>query len=227
MYTNVIDSAPSKKGMRPGINDCKVDYIKLVAVSTDYYKGNALDIGINIDDNVTNYRIFPVNVEKEKKYYDKNPKLDYKTQEVIPFNKVLEKLYRDKSALLKHFFTAFINLEVFDTAVNNYLSNTGGSATFEQFVTFCVSLLPANYNQIPAKVVAGYRKDSKYYEIPKALYVVGNFFTTDLCPDRKLVEPNSDSMKMKPWGSAAMPDVVENDEVVTTNDSNTSDEMPF
>lgn len=206
MYGIVIESGNSSSSIKAGVNNCKMSSFKLVHIATENYTGHALDVVFSFDQGEKSIRFFPVNEAKIKQNFEANPNsLSGKPRKL---EDVIQKEYSDLSSMVKHLVTGFVTEDVWNASITAWLANAGGKTTFEQFVTVAASMLPPNYASIPAKVVVGYPKNSKYYEIPRKMYLAGNMFTTDLNETRILVEPDTKYFKMTPWGNAEEPSVV-------------------
>lgn len=188
MSYGIIVESKGNGGMKAGVNNCKVTSAKLTTINSEKYKGSAVDIMFTFESGgERNMRLFPLNKSAIAADIEKRPHAytDAKTGKVKNVEEVFNAQTSEFTLFVKHFVTGFVTESVWDTSLLNWL-HSGAPQTFESFMGFAISLLPANYTMIPTKVLAGYTKNSEYYDVPTAskawMFKDMVWFSTDLNP---------------------------------------------
>jgi len=196
------ETAPSIKA---GAQSCTLEKFELSMVTTDKYKGPALDIVFRLASGQDlNIRKFPIDKAKIASDMDKYPeRFKKKDGTMRSVDEVYGAKTKDLSSYIKHIVTGFVTEAVWMekmnewVQVNNFVPGVH-EPNFEQFVAVAKSMLPASYNTVEATVAAGYKANSQYLEIPDEMYLTGDFFCTVLNP-KKISDPDSNYFKSKHW----------------------------
>lgn len=205
-YGIVPESKGNGSKMKPGVNDCKIESIKLNNIKTERYSGSVLDIMVKFDGGgERNIRVFPVNKASIHADIQNRPQSYMDTNGRV---KNVEEVASERSGeitlFVKHIVTGYVHEDVWNTAIKNWITNLNGkAASFESFVTTAISLLPPHYPSIPAKILVGYVAKSEYYDLPNGNKAYTwrnlNWFSTDLFP-RELSSDGGKYFKMEKFG---------------------------
>ena len=201
---------------KAGVQECTLATFGLSTVNTEKYKGVALDIEFKVGEFSYRIRKFPINREQVQSDMEKYPDRfkNKKTGAMPTLEEVVARKQRDMSSYVKHVITGFIPEEEWTTKMSQWLDTNKfqpgvHEPTFEQFIAFAQSLLPANYQTVKGQVAVGYKANTAYLEVPDEMYIMGDFFTTPLNP-KDIAAPDSKYFKLKQWdrGNANAPSAI-------------------
>lgn len=201
---------------KAGVQECTLGNFGLTTVNTEKYKGVALDIEFKVGEFSYRIRKFPINRVQVQSDMEKYPDRfkNKKTGAIPTLDEVISRKQRDMSSYVKHVVTAFVSDSEWTSKINEWLGTNKFQSgvhepTFEQFITFAQSLLPANYQSVQGQVAVGYKANTAYLEVPDEMYIMGDFFTTPLNP-KDVVEPDTKYFKTKQWdkGNSSAPSAV-------------------
>lgn len=194
----------NKSKFNAGVNNCTLKSFELVTVESDNYKGKALELVFDVNGETLQVRKFPVDRQQLSKLIAANPtwytKYVNKEKVLMTLDDLYEREVTKLSSWIRHVVSAYVGMEVYNTSLSAWISTVNSEITFDMFCTFNKGLLPPHFKSIPAKIVLGYYKNKVYLEVPKNTKDCGNFFATDLSPDRVLVSPDGTMFKSVKFG---------------------------